>query len=132
MLILADNGGSDGADTYLWKRALRENMVDRFGLFVTLCHYPTGASKWNSIEHRLFAEISKQWAGQPRADYRTVLRLICRTHTRTGLTVNCSLDTRQYPKGIKLTSEQMRPISLYKHAVLPNWSYTLLPNQNRN
>ncbi len=23
-------------------------------------------------------------------------------------------------------------ISLYRHAVLPNWNYTLLPNKNRN
>jgi hypothetical protein len=132
LLILADNGGSNGADTYLWKHALQENLVDRFGLFVTVCHYPTGASKWNPIEHRLFAEISKQWAGQPLADYPTVLRLIRQTRTRTGLTVNCSLDTREYPKGIKLTPEQMSQISLYRHAVLPNWNYTLLPNENRN
>lgn len=132
LLILADNGGSNGAGTYLWKHALQQSLADPFGLFVTVCHYPTGASKWNPIEHRLFAEISKQWAGQPLANYPTVLRLIRKTRTRTGLTVNCSLDTRQYPTGIKLTSEQMSQISLYRHPVLPNWNYTLLPNQNRN
>jgi len=80
----------------------------------------------------LFAEISKQWAGQPLADYPTVLRLIRQTRTRTGLTVNCSLDTRQYPKGIKLTATQLSPICLYRHPVLPNWNDTLLPNENRN
>lgn len=132
LLILADNGGSNGAATCLWKHALQEKLSDRFGLFVTVCHYPTGASKWNPIEHRLFAEISKQWAGQPLADYPAVLRLIRHTRTRTGLTVNCSLDTRQYPKGIKLTEAQLSQISLCRHAVLPNWNYTLLPNENRN
>lgn len=97
LLILADNGGSNGADTFLWKHALQQKLVDPFGLFVTVCHYPTGASKWNPIEHRLFAEISKQWAGQPLANYPTVLRLIRTTRTRTGLAISCSLDTRQYP-----------------------------------
>ena len=132
LLVLADNGGSNGADTYLWKHALQHKLVNPFGLSVTVCHYPTGASKWNPVEHRLFSEISKQWAGQPLADYTTVVRLIRRTHTRTGLTVRCSLDNRQYPKGIKLTPEQIHQIRLQKHAVLPRWNYTLLPNENGN
>ena len=132
LLILADNGGSNGAGTYLWKQALQEKLVDPFGLRVTVCHYPTGASKWNPIEHRLFSEISKQWAGQPLADYPTVLRLIRATRTCSGLGVICSLDTRQYPKGIKLTPEQIRSISLHRHAVLPDWNYTLFPSENRN
>jgi hypothetical protein len=46
-----------------WKYALQEQLVDRFSLGVTVCHYPSGASKWNPIEHRLFSEISKHWAG---------------------------------------------------------------------
>jgi hypothetical protein len=132
LLILADNGGSNGADTFLWKHALQEKLADAFGLFVTVCHYPTGASKWNPVEHRLFSEISKQWAGVPLVDHTTVVRLIRETHTETGLSVSCSLDTRRYPKAIKLSPEQKARISLYKHAVLPNWNYTLLPNEKRN
>jgi len=58
LLILADNGGSNGANTNLWKHALQGKLADLFGLLVTVCHYPTGASKWNPIEHRLFSEIS--------------------------------------------------------------------------
>ena len=132
LLILADNGGSNGANSHLWKHALQEKLVDPFGLCVTVGHYPTGASKWNPIEHRLFSEISKQWAGQPLADYPTVLRLIRTTHTRSGLAVTCALDTKRYPTGIKLTSEQRSAISLYHHPVLPAWNYTLLPNENGN
>ena len=30
------------------------------GLTITVSHYPTGASKWNPIEHRLFSPISKK------------------------------------------------------------------------
>jgi hypothetical protein len=132
LLILADNGGSNGANTNLWKHALQEKLANPFGLCVTVCHYPSGASKWNPIEHRLFSEISKRWAGQPLADYPTVLRLIRDTRTTTGLRVSCSLDTRSYPTGIKLTPEQIGQLSLHRHNVLPNWNYTLLPNKNRN
>lgn len=132
LLILADNGGSNGADTYLWKHALQRRLADPFGLFVTVCHYPSGASKWNPIEHRLFSEISKRWAGIPLADYATVLRLIRDTRTTNGLSVSCSLDAHRYPTGVKLVPAQLASISLYRHPVLPAWNYTLLPNQNRN
>lgn len=132
LLILADNGGSNGADSHLWQHALQQKLADPYQLFVTVCHYPSGASKWNPIEHRLFSEISKQWAGRPLVDYPTVLQLIRQTRTRTGLTVTSTLDPRRYPTGIKLPADEIRRLSLYKHAVLPHWNYTLFPRRNGN
>ena len=81
LLILADSGGSNGARYRLWKCALQEKLADRFGLIVTVCHYPTGPSKWNPIEHRVFSEISKHRAGQPLVDYPTIVRLVAETKT---------------------------------------------------
>jgi hypothetical protein len=132
LLILADSGGSNGARCRLWKYALQKNLVDRFQLAVTVCHYPTGASKWNPIEHRLFSEISKHWAGQPLTDYPTIVRLIGETKTQTGLRVNCALSTKPYPTKIKVSDEQMRELDLIRHPILPDWNYTLLPRINRN
>jgi len=63
LMIETDCGGSNSAVSRAWKYHLQEKVSDRFGLSVTVCHYPTGASKWNPIEHRLFSEISKTWAG---------------------------------------------------------------------
>ena len=132
LLILADSGGSNGARCRLWKYALQQNLVDRFQLAVTVCHYPTGASKWNPIEHRLFSEISKHWAGQPLTDYPTIVRLISETRTQTGLRVSCALSTKSYPTKIKVSDKQMRELDLIKHPILPDWNYTLLPRINRN
>jgi hypothetical protein len=132
LLILADSGGSNGARSRLWKSALQEKLADPYQLKVTVCHYPTGASKWNPIEHRLFSEISKHWAGQPLVDYPTMVRLIGETQTRTGLTVKCGLVTKYYPNGIKVTDQEMDQLNLKKHAVLPQWNYTLRPRNNRN
>jgi hypothetical protein len=132
LLILADSGGSNGARCRLWKCALQEKLADRFGLAVTVCHYPTGASKWNPIEHRLFSEISKHWAGQPLTDYPTILRLIGETKTKTGLRINCGLSNEFYPTKIKVPDGQMAALDLLKHPTLPNWNYTLLPRLNRN
>jgi len=132
LLILADSGGSNGARCRLWKYALQQNLVDRFQLAVTVCHYPTGASTWNPIEHRLFSEISKHWAGQPLTDYPTIVRLISETRTQTGLRVSCALSTKSYPTKIKVSDKQMRELDLIKHPILPDWNYTLLPRINRN
>ena len=72
-------------------------------LDVTVAHYPPGASKWNPIEHRLFSEISKNWAGRPLDSYETILNFIRTTKTKTGLKVNARLVKKQYPKGIKIS-----------------------------
>jgi len=132
LLILADSGGSNAARCRLWKCALQKDLVDRFGLSVTVCHFPTGASKWNPVEHRLLSEISKHWAGQPLRDYPTIVRLIGETKTQTGLRVDCALSTRDYATQVKVSDEQMRELDLLTHPVLPQWNYTLLPRLNRN
>ena len=132
LLILADSGGSNGARCRLWKQAIQERLVDPYQIKVTVCHYPTGASKWNPIEHRLFSEISKHWAGQPLVDYPTVVRLIGETQTQTGLTVKCTLATKHYASGIRVPDEEMDQLNLQKHAVLPDWNYTLRPRNDRN
>jgi hypothetical protein len=127
LLILADGGGSNGPRCRAWKLALQEKLADPFGLAVTVCHYPTGASKWNPIEHRLFSEISKHWAGQPLTDLPTITRLIGETQTQTGLRVKCILNTTSYPTKTSVSDEQMRSLHLFKHTVLPDWNYTLSP-----
>ena len=132
LLILADSGGSNGARVRMWKWALQEHVADRFGLEVTVCHFPTGASKWNPIEHRLFSEISKHWAGQPLESYATMVQLIGSTTTQTGLRVASRLITKHYPTDLKVSDLQMQRINLDRHSILPLWNYTISPRENRN
>jgi len=132
LLILADSGGSNGARVRAWKYALQRQVVDPFQVEATVCHYPTGASKWNPIEHRLFSEISKHWAGQPLDSYSTLLRLIAETTTKTGLRVRSCLVAKYFETGKKVSAENMRQLSLIKSPVLPDWNYTLRPRKNGN
>jgi hypothetical protein len=132
LLILADSGGSNGARCRAWKLALQEKLADRYELGVTVCHYPSGASKWNPVEHRLFSEISKHWSGQPLTDYETILGLIGGTRTQSGLRVNCALTTKDYPTKIRVSNHQMDELEMLKHPILPEWNYTLLPRTTRN
>ena len=102
LLVVADTGGSNGATRRAWKHGIQHKLCNEHGLDVTVAHYPPGASKWNPIEHRLFSEISKNWAGRPLDSYETILNFIRTTKTKTGLKVNARLVKKQYPKGIKI------------------------------
>lgn len=132
LLILADSGGSNGARVRAWKCELQRQLVVPFGLTITVCHYPTGASKWNPVEHRLFGPISKHWAGQPLTNLPTAVDLIRGTKTRTGLRVNCRLVKQSFPTSQKISNTQMRLLPLKLHPILPGRNYTLSPPQNRN
>jgi hypothetical protein len=132
LLILADSGGSNGPRCRAWKLALQEKLADRYQLGVTVCHYPSGASKWNPVEHRLFSEISKHWSGQPLCDYETIVRLIRGTRTQTGLVVNCTLNTKSYPTKVKVSPQQMNELDLLRHPDLPEWNYSLTPRLTPN
>jgi hypothetical protein len=128
LLILGDTGGSNGAHRRTWKTELQSQLADSLGLTLTVAHYPTGASKWNPIEHRLFSEISKNWAGEPLDSYQKILNFIRSTRTETGLAVTAHLDRRNYPTGTEPTPEQLQSLRLKPHEVLPKWNYTISPN----
>jgi hypothetical protein len=87
-----------------------------------------GASKWNPNEHRLFSEISKNWAGEPLDSYQKILNFIRSTRTDTGLSVTAHLDRRNYPTGTEPTSQQLQSLRLKPHEILPKWNYTISPN----
>jgi hypothetical protein len=93
VLILADTGGSNGAQRGAWKQEIQRQLCDGLGLIVTVSHYPSGASKWNPIEHRLFSQISKNWAAEPLDSYEKALKFIRTTTTTNGLKVTARLDT---------------------------------------
>ena len=127
LLILADAGGSNGARPRLWKKQLQKHLADRLGLTVTVCHYPTGCSKYNPIEHRLFSYISTNWAGKPLRTFDTVLNYIRDTTTTTGLKVKAFFNERVYVKGLKVTDAEMNALNLERSDVCPQWNYTIRP-----
>jgi hypothetical protein len=130
LLIEADSGGSNSCRSRVWKRDIQEKVADRFELTITVCHYPTGASKWNPVEHRLFSEISKTWAGCPLRSFDDALHYIRDTKTETDLTVQAHLVTETYETGVKVPDDQMDALNIEFHPVCPHWNYTIRPRTN--
>jgi hypothetical protein len=127
ILILADAGGSNGCRPRLWKQQVQEHLSDRLGLTVTVCHYPTGCSKWNPIEHRLFSHISLNWAGKPLRTWELLLGYIRGTTTTTGLRVEAFRHDGVYITGQKVSDAEMQTLNLERHDVCPTWNYTIRP-----
>jgi hypothetical protein len=128
LLILSDTGGSNGYRCRAWKTELQSQLADSHGLTRTVSHHPTGASKWNPIEHRLFSQISRNWAGEPLDSYHKILHFIRSTRTQSGLSVNAHLDRRHYLTGTIPTPQQLQALRIKPHEILPKWNYTISPN----
>lgn len=124
LLIEADCGGSNGNRCGAWLLGVQD-LADEFGLEVTVTHYPSGASKWNPIEHRMFSLISENWAGQPLESYETVLKHIRTTTSPTGFRCAARLDRRKYDLGIKPSAAELKDLRLRRHKEFPNWNYTI-------
>ena len=126
LLITADGGGSNGSRCRLWKVALQD-LADKIGLELSVCHFPPGTSKWNKIEHRLFCHITQNWRGKPLVSHEVIVNLIANTTTRTGLTVQAELDTRRYETGLKVSDSELAALRIKKARFHGDWNYIIIP-----
>lgn len=131
LTITADCGGSNGARVRLWKAELQK-LADETGLVLHVHHYPPGTSKWNKIEHRMFSHITQNWRGRPLTDRLAIVELIGATTTKTGLKVECALDTRTYEKGIHVSDAEMEMLNIVGDDFHPEWNYTVSPRPTAN
>jgi hypothetical protein len=131
LLVTADGGGSNGYRVRLWKLGL-QRLADELGLTLSVCHFPPGTSKWNKIEHRMFCHITANWRGEPLVSHEVVVNLIASTKTAKGLTVQAQLDTNSYPKGLKVTDQEMAQIQLHAAEFRGEWNYTIRPRNAPN
>jgi hypothetical protein len=127
LYITADSGGANGNTVWQWKWELQQ-LANETGLIIHVSHYPSGTSKWNKIEHRLFSFISKNWQGIPLQTYEIILGLIEGTTTKTGLTVQAELDKGKYELRKKPTKEEMATITIKPHKFHPEWNYSSYPD----
>ncbi len=127
LLVLADGGGSNGARPRAFKKFIQELLADQYGLEIHVSHYPTGASKWNPIEHRMFSEISKNWAGHPLESFEILQNFARNTKTKTGLRIEAYIDSLEYEKGIKVSDKEFKQLNITKNDFPGNWNYTIAP-----
>ncbi len=126
LMITCDGGGSNGRRNRLWKTSLQE-FANETGLEIHVSHFPPGTSKWNKIEHRMFCFISKNWRGRPLESLAVIVNLIAATTTKKGLKIQCSLDENTYPKGVKVSDEEMEKLNIQRNEWHGEWNYVIAP-----
>jgi hypothetical protein len=127
ILITADGGGSNSSRSRLWKVEL-QRLVNELALSIGVCHYPPGTSKWNKIEHRLFAPISQNWRGKPLITREAVVSFISHTTTEQGLRIHAQLDERVYKRGRKISDEELAEVNIERATFHGEWNYIIHPN----
>jgi len=129
LLVTCDAGGSNGRRNRAWKAGMA-GFAQQSGLEVTVCHFPPGTSKWNTIEHRLFSQITLGWRGRPLTSYDVIINTIGAVTTSTGLSVTAVLDTSSYPTGTKISDARMKDLedrALTRHHFHGEWNTTFHP-----
>ena len=128
--ITADAGGRNNYRARLGKHP-RQKLADETGLSITVCHFPPGTRKGNKIEHRLFCHIPANWRGRPWESLEVIVNLIADTPTRKGLTIQADLNVNSYPKGIKISNEEMSRLKIRPADFHGEWNYSILPRITR-
>jgi hypothetical protein len=126
LLLLCDGGGSNSANTYLFKADLQE-LVNRQKIEVRVAHYPPYCSKYNPIEHRLFCHLTRACLGVIFTSMELVKQLMEKARTRTGLRVVADVLDKVYPTGRRVAEEVKKTLNLVRDDFLPKLNYRILP-----
>lgn len=129
LLVTADSGGSNSSRCRLWKVELQK-WADETGLIVEVSHYPPGTSKWNTIEHRVFCHITRNWQGTPLETLEIVVESIGATTTEAGLEVHAWIDEGTYEKGRQVSDEELAACHIKRHEYHGEWNYEIHPRRN--
>jgi len=66
---------------------------------------------------------------EPLLSYRAIVDLIAATTTKTGLTVQCELDSTHYPQGIVASNQAMDNLNITRDAFHGEWNYRVHPTE---
>jgi Rhodopirellula transposase DDE domain len=124
ILILCDAGGANSYRHYAFKEQMLI-FAKTIGKDLVICHYPPYASKWNPIEHRLFAHVHHAMQGVVFSDYNIVKELIEKTVTKSGLIVKVRILVKQFDTGIKGAKEKIDNKRICHHPIIPELSYRI-------
>lgn len=126
LLLLCDGGGSNRVTQYLFKEDLQK-LSNRLGLEIRVAHYPPYCSKYNPMEHRLFAQMSRACRGVIVHTLETAKHYMSKTETTTGLKVIVGVLETVSATGRKYMTDFKEPMKIVFDKVLPKWNYTAKP-----
>lgn len=126
MLLLCDGGGSNGCRAHIFKEDMQK-LVDDMGICIRVAHFPAYCSKYNPIERRLFSHVTRACQGILFDSLSTVVSLMSKTATQTGLSVTVRVLEKVYETGRKASESFKANMPIDFDDILPRYNYTLTP-----
>ncbi|MDR1546113.1 MAG: ISAzo13 family transposase [Deltaproteobacteria bacterium] len=130
LLITVDSGGSNSSRSRLWKWEIFQ-LANELQIPISVSHFPTGTSKWNNIEHRLFSLISLNRQGKSLVDYETMVSLIRNTNIKKDLKIKYGLEPSNYELKTKISNYNynfnFNNIIIKENNFQGKWNYTIYP-----
>lgn len=126
LLLLCDSGGSNSYRRLVFKEQL-QRVAERTGLTIRVAHYPSGCSKFNPIEHRLFPHVTRVCQGLFLNTLQQIGELMRKARTSRGLRVFARVLPRFYEKGQQAIVDSVKDLRIRFDRTLPRWNYVLSP-----
>lgn len=126
ILLLCDGGGSNSCRKHLFKEDL-QSLANELRIPIRVAHYPAYCSKFNPIERRLFCHVTRACQGVLFDSLQTVVRLMQKTTTQTGLSVTVRVMDKLYETGRKVSDAFKQNMPIVFEPVLPKWNYWAVP-----
>lgn len=126
ILLLCDCGGSNSAAQYLFKQDLQD-LVNDLGIAIRVAHFPSYCSKFNPIERRFFPHVARACQGMLFDTLDTVVRLMRKASTTTGLQTTVNVIRRVYNIGRTVADNFKATMTILFDDPLPKWNYVLTP-----
>ena len=101
--------------------------MNRIGLPIQVAHNPTDCSKDNPTDRRFFPHVTRACAGVLFDSLKTVVPLMRKTHTRTGLTTTVHVIRKAYELGRQVTEQALEALNITDAVLLPRWNDTISP-----
>ena len=92
-----------------------------------MAHYPSYASKYNPIEHRLFCHITNACKGAIFSSIDVVKSLVDKTSTSKGLKVFSTIKDKVYATARKVSETFKKNMKIVFDNYLGKWNYTAVP-----
>lgn len=126
LVVMCDGGGSNASSHHIVKQDLM-SLADKLNMNILVMHYPPYCSKFNPIEHRLFAHITRSWSGAPLLSVNDAAQRAARTTTTKGLTVNVDVNLKTYDiqRPIDNSYKERAAQRIVFHDQLPKWNYLI-------
>ena len=126
ILLTCDGGGSNSARHHLFKQDL-QLLSNEIEIEIRIAHYPSYCSKYNPIERRFFPHVGRACAGLLFDTLETVVALMQKASTTTGLTTTVNVIRDAYEIGRKVAADFHETLRIAFDTVLGKWNYRAIP-----